>query len=57
MIIGWQAGIGLDIWKFSIDMRYEDNFTNFGEHIRFFGTTYAFSDRPSRLIGTVGFRF
>lgn len=54
---GWQAGFGLDIWKFTIDVRYEGNFNRFGNHITFFGHQYAFSDTPTRLIGSLGLQF
>ncbi|HND75364.1 MAG TPA: hypothetical protein PKW10_13030, partial [Saprospiraceae bacterium] len=54
---GWQAGLGLDIWKFTIDLRYEGNFSKFGDHIRFGGKSYSFSDRPQRLIASLGLAF
>jgi len=54
---GWQAGMGLDIWKITIDLRYEGNFSKFGDHIRFGDKSYAFSDNPARLIASVGLMF
>jgi len=54
---GYQAGVGVDIWKFNVDLRYEGNFTNFGSHLTFSGRDYEFSNRPNRLIGSVGYRF
>ena len=54
---GWQAGLGLDIWKFMIDVRYEGNFSKFGDHISFGGRRYNFNDNPTRLIGTIGLLF
>ena len=57
LTLGWQAGLGLDIWNFTLDFRYEGNFTNFGEHIEFFGDTYDFDDKPSRWLFSLGYYF
>ncbi len=57
MTLGYQAGIGFDIWNIHLDFRYEGNFSKYGEHIEFFGNKYDFSDSPSRIIGSVGFVF
>lgn len=54
---GWQAGIGLDIWKIMIDIRYEGNFSKFGDHIVFNGRKYSFADNPNRLLVTAGLLF
>ena len=54
---GWQAGIGIDFWKIMLDLRYEGNFSKFGDHITIDGRKYSFSDRPARLIGTIGLLF
>lgn len=55
--LGYQAGVGLDIWKILLDLRYEGNFTRFGEHMRIAGQDVRFSDRLSRWLLTVGFSF
>lgn len=54
---GYQAGIGLDFWKLLIDVRYEGNLNNFGDHMSFFGQQYTFSDQPRRLLASVAFVF
>ncbi|HLF62283.1 MAG TPA: outer membrane beta-barrel protein [Saprospiraceae bacterium] len=54
---GWQAGVGLDIWKLHLDARYENNFNNYGDHIVFFGREYKFSENPSRIIVSAGISF
>lgn len=54
---GWQAGIGLDIWKLHLDARYESNLNHYGDHILFFGRKYRFSENPSRFIASVGISF
>jgi len=57
MTYGYQTGIGLDFWKFVIDVKYEGNFSNFGDHFSFFGNDYNFATRPGRVIGSVGIAF
>ena len=54
---GWIAGIGLDIWNFMLDVRYEGNFTKFGDHITFYGETYDLGNPPSRWLFSVGYMF
>lgn len=54
---GWQAGFGLDVWKLFIDLSYEGNFSHFADHINLFGQRFAFDDRPTRIVATVGFLF
>ena len=57
LTLGWQGGIGIDLWRFMIDLRYEGNFTDFGSHFRFFNRDYAFSNAPNRFLFTLGMRF
>ncbi len=54
---GYQAGLGFDINFISIDILHEGNFSNYGDHIQFFGSKLNFSNKASRLIGTISFRF
>jgi len=54
---GFQAGLGLDIWKFRIEAKYEGNLSKFGEHIFIGDENFSFDQRPSRLIANVGYRF
>ena len=54
---GWQAGLGLDIWKFIIDLKYEGNFSQWGNHFNFFGRDYSFDQAPGRLVASVGIAF
>lgn len=51
---GWQGGLGLDIWKFYLDINYEGNFSRFGDHINLFGKQFDFDDNPSRFVATLG---
>ena len=57
LTVGWIGGAGLDIWKLSVDLRYQGNFNNFGDHIRFAGREYAFSQNPSRWMASVTWFF
>lgn len=54
---GWQGGMGVDVWKLRLDLLYEGNFDRFGDHITIAGHPYAFSDKPSRLLLTLGYKF
>ena len=57
LTVGWIGGAGLDIWKLSVDLRYQGNFNNFGDYIRFAGREYAFSQTPSRWMASVTWFF
>lgn len=54
---GYQAGFGLDIWNIVLDIKYEGNFSDFDEHIRFNGEKINLSDTPSRWIFSLGVAF
>ncbi len=54
---GFQTGIGLDFWKFVLDVKYEGNFSKFGDHFNFFGNQYSFDNRPGRIVASVGIAF
>ena len=54
---GFQAGLGLDIWKIFIDFNYEGNFSRFGDHINLFGKQLAFDKNPARFVLTAGYFF
>lgn len=57
LTFGWQAGLGLDFWKFVLDLKYEGNFNNFGDHIIIQGNEYEFDRTPSRLVASLGIAF
>ncbi len=57
MTWGYQAGIGLDLWKVIIDLKYEGSFTDFGDHMVFHGKQYSFDSAPGRFIASVGIAF
>ncbi len=57
LTFGWNAGLGLEFGRFGLQLRHESNFSYFGEHIVFFGKRFQFSDRPSRLMGSLVMQF
>ena len=54
---GGQIGLGVDFWKFRLDMLYETNLSKFGEHIEIDGEQLAFDDGADRVVVTLGVRF
>jgi hypothetical protein len=54
---GWQAGVGLDLWKLHIDVRYEGNFSKLGDYITFYGRQFDFATNNNRMIASLGFSF
>ena len=55
--LGWQAGLSFDVWKLTLDLRYEGNFNKFGDHLILFGEEIAFSNNENRILASLGFRF
>lgn len=56
--MGYQGGLGFDIGKrLLVDVRYEGNFNDFGEHMTIAGERINFSQNPSRIVMTAGFAF
>ena len=54
---GGQIGLGVDVWKFQLDILYETNLSKFGEHIEIDGEQFAFGDEAGRVILTIGAKF
>ena len=54
---GYQTGVGLDLWKFTLDARYEGNFNNLGDQFSIGNQDFAFSQTPSRVIFSLGYKF
>lgn len=55
--LGYQAGAGLDIWRLTLDLRYEGNLTRFGDHMYVGGQKIKFSQKPTRWLLSVGLAF
>ena len=41
MTTGWQAGLGVDIWKVCIDLKYEGSLSRFGDEIAGINTNHG----------------
>lgn len=54
---GYQAGIGLDLWKILIDLKYEDAFNSQTNTMTFAGRQFDVDSRTSQLILSLGYRF
>ena len=57
MTWGFQAGLGLDISKISLDVRYEGSLSALGETFSVGGTDFPLDARPAQWIISVGFWF
>jgi Outer membrane protein beta-barrel domain len=55
--LGYQAGIGLDIWRLLVDVRFDGNFQEFGEHMYIGDQQINFSQVPTRWVMTLGYAF
>jgi hypothetical protein len=54
---GYQLGAGADIWKISIDLRYEGNLTKLGDHLDIGGRTINLDNRIRQIIISLGIAF
>jgi len=57
MTWGFQAGLGFNISKISIDARYEGSLSKLGETLSLGGTNFALDARPSQWIISLGIWF
>jgi hypothetical protein len=57
MTWGFQAGLGLDISKLSLDFRYEGSLSKLGESLSIGGSEFALDARPSQWIISLGWWF
>lgn len=57
MTWGFQAGVGLDISKLSLDVRYEGSLAAVGESVNIGGSEFAFDTRPKQWIISLGYWF
>lgn len=56
LTLGYTAGVGLDIGKFMVDVRYDGNLSNEDGTVNLI-KNFNISNRPPKLLGSVGFRF
>lgn len=55
--LGYQAGVGLDILRLVLDIRFEGNFNDLGEYIHIGGNQLQFSQNSNRWVLTIGYSF
>lgn len=51
---GYQVGIGLDLGKLALDLKYEGNLSKFGDGLTFGNTDVSFDQRANQLIFSIG---
>lgn len=54
---GYQAGIGLDIWKLAFDVKYEGNLSRMGDKVNIAGSDVTFDRRINQWIFGVALFF
>lgn len=54
--VGFQIGVGVDIWKLIVDLKYEGSLGKFGESIVANGQSFRTDARPSQWLLSVGYR-
>lgn len=54
--VGFQAGVGVDISKLTLDLRYENNLSSFGEEVSFAGETFETDLRNQLWVLSLGFK-
>lgn len=56
-VIGYQAGIGLDVGKIALDVKYEGSLSKYGTGIDIGNSTTSFDTRLNQIIFSVGLFF
>lgn len=54
-VVGYQIGIGFDVSKIRLDIKYEGNLTKFGESITVAGNTFDTDYRPNMFVFGLAF--
>ncbi len=57
MTWGFQAGLGIDLSKLSLDVRYEGSLSSLGDEVTVGGADYQLDARPSQWLFSLGFWF
>ena len=57
MTWGFQAGLGVDLSRISIDARYEGSLSKLGDEVTLGGRDFALDARPSQWVISLGFWF
>ncbi len=53
---GYQIGIGADVWKLRLDVKYEGSFGAIADNISIQGQSFPTDTRPRQFIASVGWR-
>ncbi|MDN5199875.1 porin family protein [Fulvivirgaceae bacterium BMA10] len=54
--VGYQAGVGLDISKLTIDLKYEGNLSSIGDNLNLLGQSFQTDQRNRQLILSLGIK-
>lgn len=54
--VGFQVGIGVDIWKLVLDLKYEGSLSKFGDNISTSGQKFVTDARPSQWLLSIGYQ-
>ncbi len=55
---GYQLGLGFDLGALTFDLRYENNFADYGsDRLSFAGKDYKLGKTPARTIASLGYKF
>jgi len=55
--LGYQAGIGLDFWRLVIDLKYDRDLDDIGDHMSFAGEQLRFNSKAGRFVFSLGYSF
>ncbi|MEM9929661.1 MAG: outer membrane beta-barrel protein [Bacteroidota bacterium] len=55
--LGYTMGASIDISRITIDVRYDGNFSRYGEDFAIAGETFRVDQAPKRWVGSVAYRF
>lgn len=53
----YHLGFGFNLSRLTFDLRWEQNFTRYGDYITINGENYAFSKAPTKVLASIGFMF
>lgn len=54
---GYQVGVGLDLWKLGVDLRYEGSLSKLGDGVKIGSQTRSFDSRNSQFLASVSYYF
>ncbi|MFK8055589.1 MAG: porin family protein [Saprospiraceae bacterium] len=53
--LGYQAGIGLDIWRLVVDLKYDRDIDPVGDHMQLAGEPLNFNSTAGRFVFSIGY--